>query len=308
MAWAQKWNFAIEKIPYRLNLECIGDWQLGSRSCCTWKIKQHTEDILESAKNVDTAVIIAGDIEDEDRPSGREIRKKIAAERSEMVERDAEKHISWIETDVIPYLKPLHEGTKYGIIGGVAGHHWTFLPGGYKVGDKVVYNSVDYIFSRLEQMTGKPCIYLGQMVSFLEFSFKWKSKVKKIVGVLQHGEGGGQTKGSTLTKLERTVSGFDGDFYIRGHDCQLVATKNDQLFAKDSRDNKPNIGSKTKAILNLGSATMGYETGRGQPSYIENSMLRPSTMGWGTIKFNVRRSHTWEDPHENLAIDMKIEI
>lgn len=308
MAWAQKWTFKVDKLPYRMNLECTGDWQMGSSSCCQWKIERHIDEILENAKTVDTGIILVGDIEDEDRPSTRVIRKQIAAERGEVTARDAEKHISWLETDVLPYLLKLHKGTKFGILGGVAGHHWTFLPGGYKVGEHTVYNSVDYMYRRLEEMTGKPCIYLGEMVSFLDFTFRFEGRSLRQVGVLQHGEGGGQTKGSTINKLERTAQGFDGDFYIRGHDCQLVASKTDQLYAKDSRGDKPNIGSRTRAMLNLGAATMGYEMGKGSPSYVEGAMMRPLTMGWGSLQFNIRRASKYEDPHENLATDIKILI
>ncbi len=31
-------------------------------------------------------------------------------------------------------------------------------------------------------------------------------------------------------------------------------------------------------------------------------------MGWGTIKFIVRKARQWEDPSANLTCDMKIEI
>ena len=301
MAWSQEWHFSFEKTPARFNLECLADFQLGSRSCCLWKIEQHIEDILEDAKHTDSGIIFAGDIEDEDRPSTRKLRREIAADRAEVVERDADKHMAWIDKAVIPLLLKLHKGTKYGIMGGVAGHHYTQLSS--------AMNSVQYIYRRLEELSGKPCVYLGEMVSFLDFRFHvGKTNTVRQVGLLQHGEGGGQTKSSTVNKLERAAQGFDADFYIRGHDCQLVGTKTDQLFPKEGRGGEPAIHSRTRAMLNLGSATMGYEMRKDPSSYIESAMMRPATMGWGRLKFRIRKALTVEDINTNLRADIKLEF
>lgn len=307
MAWSERWRFPFSGTSYKFNLECLADFQLGSRSCCEWKIEQHIKDILEDAPAVDSGVIFAGDIEDEDRPSTRVIRAKIAAERGEVVERDSMKHVAWLEHKVIPLLLKLHKGTKFGIMGGVAGHHYTQIASGT--------NSVQYIYRRLHELTGKPCVYLGEMVSFLDFRFIPNKTTPtsaggvRQVGLLQHGEGGGQTKGATVSKLERAAQGFNADFFIRGHDCQLVGTKTDQLYAKDSRSGEdPSISCKTKAMLNLGSATMGYEMGRGPSSYIESAMMRPATMGWGRLKFRIRRAWKGEDESHNYRADIKLEF
>lgn len=316
MAWSQKWVIPFDAYPYKFNLECLADWQLGSKSCCKWKIVQHIDDILENAKSVDSGVLFAGDIEDEDRPSTRMIRAKIAAERKEVVERDSMKHIAWLEKEAMPLLMKLHVGTKYGIMGGVAGHHWTQITS-YENADgtsEPAINSVQWLFRELERRTGKPCVYLGEMVSFIDLTFHKKGKnsdridSNRVVGLLQHGEGGGATKSSTVNKLERTAQGFDADFFIRGHDCQLVGTKTDQLFASEARGGEPRIHCKTKAMLNLGAATMGYEMQRGSPSYIEQAMMRPSTMGWGTLKFRIRRSVLAENGNQNSRVDIKLEF
>lgn len=301
MAWSESWRIEYDALPYKFNLECLADFQLGSRSCCEWKIEQHIDDVLENAKHTDSGIIFAGDVEDHDRPSTRVIRAKIAAERSEVVESDAMKHIAWLEMKVIPMLLKIHRGTKYGIMGGVAGHHYTQLTPDM--------NSVQYIYRRLREITKKPCVYLGEMVSFINLSFvnKRNGHNKRIVGLLQHGEGGGATKSSTVNKLERAAQGFSADFYIRGHDCQLVGTKTDQLYSKELRTgDDPKIGARTKVMLNLGAATMGYEMGRSAPSYIESAMMRPSTLGWGTIQFRVRKASKFEDLNSNEIVDMKL--
>lgn len=304
MAWAEPWVIEYDKFPYNFNLECLSDFQLGSRSTCRWKIEQHIHDILEDAKHTDSGCMIAGDVEDEDRPTTRLIRYKIAAERPEVVERDAHKHLAWLDRDVIPLLLKLHKGTKYGIMGGVAGHHWTQI--------SPAQNSVQYIFNELKRLTGKPCVYLGRMVSFLDFRFRKKGasgdKSTKVIGLLEHGEGGGQTKAATINKLERAVKSFEADFFIRGHDCQLLGTKSDQLYAKDVRGGLPAIHSRTRVMLNLGAATMGYEMTKDSSSYIEDGMLVPATMGWGRIKFKIKKAWEGEDKNQNPRVYMKLEF
>lgn len=315
MAYVQKYVIPMDALPFQFALEFKGDWQLGSKSTCEWKIDDDIAETLERAKTMPSGILMLGDIEDEDRPSTRKIRKEISADRAEVAERDAEKHVAYLDSDVLPRLIQLHEGTKYGIMGGVAGHHWTFLPGGIEVGKKRVYSSVEYLFAKLEIITGKPCIYLGQMASFVDLRFVIGSRSNsnrankscRSVGFMQHGEGGGATKSATLTKLERAAQGFDAQWYARGHDCQIMGTKTDQLYAREGQVNNPgSIGSRTKAMLNLGAATMGYEFGRGNPSYVESAMMRPTTMGWGTMLFRVRLAHRSEDPGSNLRTDIKL--
>lgn len=308
MAWSEKWRIQFDRLPYKFNLECLADLQLGSRSCCEWKINQHIDDILENAKHTDSGVIFAGDIEDEDRPSTRMIRAHIAAERGEVIERDAMKHIAWLEQKVIPMLLRLHKGTKYGIMGGVAGHHFTQLTEYEDANGKKqpAINSVQYIYRRLAELSGKPCVYLGEMVSFLDLSFEntRSGHTVRQVGLLQHGEGSG-----AANKLTRTAKGFDADFFIRGHDCKLIGTKEDQLYAKCTRSGgEPAILSRTRAMLNLGSATLGYEMTKGAPSYIEQKMMLPSTMGWGTLKFRIRRAFASEDKNQSSRVDIKVEF
>lgn len=206
----------------------------------------------------------------------------------------------FIDDKIIPLLLPLQK-TKYGIIGILAGHHWTQLT--------PVINSVEYICNELTRLSGKKVTYLGEMSSFLDMRFQSSKVSIRVVGHIQHGEGGGQTKSSSLNKLERAFQSFDADFYIRAHDCQIVASKTDRLFPKALRGgDQPEMLHKTVAYLNLGAATRGYEMHKGRASYIEKGMMRPSTLGWGTISFRLSKSLQDEDRHHNLKCDMKITI
>lgn len=250
----------------------------------------------------DSGIIIPGDIEDEDRPSTRVIRKQAFAEREEVIYRDAQKHMAWLDKDIIPLLLPLQK-TKLGIMGILGGHHWTQL--------SPVLNSVQYICNELTRLSNRRVPYLGEMPAFMDLRFRGEGgrSIRK-VGHIQHGEGGGQTKSASLNKLDRTAQGFEADFFIRAHDCQIVASKNQILYPKELKQasEQPEMLSKELVLLNLGAATRGYEMNRAHPSYIESKMMRPVALGWGTIKFKIRKALTWEDPDRNIKIEMKVEI
>lgn len=272
---------------------------MGSESCSEKLVKLRVEEICEDP--VDCGTVICGDIEDEDRPSTRERRRSAFADRPEVNTRDSEKHMAWLDKAVIPLLLPL-QNTKYGIMGVLAGHHWTQVT--------PANNSVQYICNELTRLSKKKVSYLGEMSSFMDFRFKSGERgLCRTVGHVQHGEGGGQTKGSTIAKLDRTAQGFEADWYIRAHDCQIVASKVDRLYTKEvHHGTAPDLMSRTIAFLNLGSATRGYDFNKNAPSYIEAKMMRPVTMGWGSISFVIRKARAFEDVNANYKIDMRVTI
>lgn len=211
--------------------------------------------------------------------------------------------MAYLDKFVIPLLLPLQK-TKFGIMGVLAGHHWTQI--------SPVLNSVQYICQEIARLSKRPVPYLGEMSAFMDLRFKCQKDghgLRKVVHV-QHGEGGGQTKSASLNKLDRTSQGFIADAYIRAHDCQIVASKFDQLYPKElnDMDGDPVILAKHIAVLNLGSATRGYEIGKGAPSYVEAKMMRPSALGWGTLNFKLRRARVYEDPQRNLKCEIGVTI
>lgn len=297
MAWIENYTIPFSTIPYEFHLHGFCDLQIGSTSTSLSTIKRRIDEIVKDP--VDSGIIIPGDIEDEDRPSTRSIRKSAFAEREEVIYRDAEKHMAYLDKHVIPLLLPLQQ-TKYGIMGILAGHHWTQI--------SPVLNSVQYMCQEIGRLSKRPVPYLGQMSSFMVITFQYRDRSIRLVGHIQHGEGGGQTKSSTITKLDRTAQGHDADFYIRAHDCQIVAFKQDRLYPKETKGGEQEIVSRITAHLNLGSATKGYELSTGSPSYVESGMLRPTAMGWGSIHFLFRCALTDEDVNRNLKCDMKVLI
>ena len=301
MAWCEVYELPVN-YPYRFNLHGLSDLQIGSESSSSNIIRQRIDEITSDP--IDSGVVILGDIEDEDRPSTRAIRRSAFADRDEVVHRDAEKHMAYIDKAIIPVLLPIQTKTKYGIMGVVAGHHWTQL--------SPVLNSVQYICNELTRISKKKVNYLGEMSSFLDIRFRGKNDGKigvRSVGHIQHGEGGGQTKGSSLSKIERTAQGQIADWYMRAHDCQIVACYQPRLKPMEVRvGSAPKLLCQNIPYLNLGSATQGYDFNKNSPSYIESKMMRPTTMGWGTLKFNIRKARQHEDVNRNYMADIKIEI
>lgn len=289
-----------DKLPFHFNLHVVGDWQLGSENTEEAIIDSHIDQIIADEN---AAVLSVGDLEDEDRPSTRIMRAKIAAERPEVVKRDTDKHLAELKRTLIPKLLKLHKGTRYGFLGGVAGHHYTQV--------SEMQNSVQVAFRETEAASNRPekIMYWGQMSAFLTIRFRGKGvyagRAARRVGHIQHGEGGG-TKSGTLTKLDRAAQGFMADFYVRGHDCQIVAAKYDQLYPKDSAGSNE-ILSRNIAVLNIGSATQGYKIGD-SASYVESKMMRPAAMGWGVLRFTLRRALACEDKNQALRVDVRVEI
>ncbi len=303
MASIETYNIEVDPRKPAFHLHGICDLQIGSSSCSLTTIKRRIKEILEDP--IPGGIVIPGDIEDEDRPSTRATRKATFADRSEVVWRDAEKHRAWLDKEVIPLFVPLHRDTAYGIMGVLAGHHWTQL--------SPVLNSVQYICMEVTRLAKRPdkkaVVYMGQMFGYMDLRFMYANSAVRMLVHVQHGEGGGQTVGASLTKIDRTAQGFEGDVFIRGHDCQLVATKKPKLYPKQARAGaEPEIMERTQVFLNLGSATRGYEMGTGEPSYIEQKMMRPTSMGWGTVKFQFRRASADEDANKNVRCDFKVEI
>jgi hypothetical protein len=155
---------------------------------------------------------------------------------------------------------------------------------------------------------GKKAVYLGQMVAYMDLWFAYRhTKIKMLVHV-QHGEGGGQAVAAWANKIDRSAQGFDGDVFIRAHDCQIGATKKPKLYPKESNYGEVALLDRTIAYLNTGAATRGYEISKKDSSYIEQKMMRPSSMCWGTVKFKFRSATLEEDPNRNIRCDLKVEI
>jgi len=299
MAWYIESDQEFEK-SCRITLHPLGDFQFESDSCDRRLIKYAVEEVCDDPSG--GMSVFLGDIEDNDRPSTRVRKRREFADRPEVLSVAAKEHLDFLDREIVPLLLPL-ANTKRGILGMLAGHHWTEIT--------PTFNSVQYIAHQLFLKSGKNIPYLGQMSAWIKFQFRAKGRQRADITSLlhiQHGIGGGQTLASALNKLEMASRSFEANALIRAHDCKLVAAKFDRLGPKELHGGDPLLLSKTVTLLNVGSATRGYNMTLNNPDYVEQAMMRPTTLGWGKLHYNIRKSYAHEDPNNNWTVKISAEI
>ena len=296
----------------RVTLHALADLQFGSKSCDTFLMRHEIQKVTDDPSG--GMSVILGDITDDDRPSTRDMRKAAFHARPEVRDSDARDKKFFIDEKVIPMLLPLAQ-TKRGIIGVLAGHHWSYVrvkgpkteahPGGVHY-----VNSARYICDELGRLTKRKVPYLGIMSAWIQLYFHMtvgRSFIKTIH--IQHGVGGGQTLASALNKLEMTARWAEADLLIRAHDCKLVAAKTVRLGPREDHGGKAkSLRAKDIALLNVGAMTRAYVLDADEPDYAEMGMMRPTAMGWGEAHFDVRRCYTAEDPGRNWTADIRVTI
>src|SRR3990167_450651 len=294
MAWVGNHYRDIPKLPHEYRIYFGADFQLGSRSCDRWIVKNWVKRVTSDPNS---AWAILGDIEDNDRPTTRSLRKSAFSDRPEVITADEMKHLDWQKKHVLPLLAPLTTRPCLGIL---AGHHWT------QIGRDT---STMHLCRMLTALKNNPVPYLGQISAWVWIRFNISSmreqKIKRLLH-LQHGTGGGGTLAAALNKLEKTAQGFYADAYVRAHDCKLVSAKYDILAPKDS--DKPGLIHKTIALMNVGAATRGYEITLGNPGYPEMGMMRPQTLGWGVLRCLVYKQQRALDKSKNETVEFRLDI
>ncbi|MBS3927817.1 MAG: hypothetical protein KGZ65_04415 [Sphingomonadales bacterium] len=293
--------------PGRVTLHALADLQYGSKSSDETLMRRKLKDIVDDPTGGMSVVL--GDLTDDDRPTTRIMRKAAFAGRPEVLDADARDKKFFVDDKVIPMLLPL-ASTKHGIIGVLAGHHWSYVRVEDEKGVKYV-NSARYICDELGRMTKRKVPYLGIMSAWIQLVIEMKSNHQSVLQMIhiQHGVGGGQTLASALNKLETTARWAEADLLIRAHDCKLVAGKIVRLGPRMQRSGMTrSLKSSTIGLLNIGSMTRGYVIGEEEPDYVEMEMMRPTSMGWGKAHFNIRKSSRVEDPNQNFRADLTCEI
>lgn len=290
----------------RVTLHALADLQFGSKACDTYLMKHEFQRVLDDPSG--GMSVILGDLTDDDRPSTRGMRKAAFHARPEVQDADARDKKFFIDHKVIPMLLPLAQ-TKRGIIGVLAGHHWSYVRVKGAGGVRYV-NSARYICDELGRLTKRRVPYLGIMSAWIRLQFRGPNNlgVAKLIHI-QHGVGGGQTLASALNKLEMTARWAEADLLIRAHDCKLVAAKTVRLGPREDRGGKDkSLRAKDIVLLNIGAMTRAYVLDADEPDYAEMGMMRPTAMGWGEAHFDLRRCSSAEDPGRNWMADIRVTI
>lgn len=289
MAWISSHIIPFDRHSQKIQIHAAADFQLGSTAADERMVKSW---VREVAADKDGVSVIAGDITDDDRPTTRERKRAMNADRMDSLLQESSRWMKYEGPALLEMLLPLAK-TRLGCLGFLAGHHWRELWIRNENAEDGVrtLNSVSWLCRELSRISGRPVPYLGEMSAWIWLRFRWKGETNNSVSRclhVQHGTGGGQTLASAITKLDGTTRAIWADAYIRAHDCKLVGGKIDMLYPNTS-DTNPQILCRTIPLLNLGSATRGYELSRGEPNYVEKGMMRPTTMGFGILQATVVR-------------------
>ncbi len=275
-----------------------GDDQLGGNVSDEFAVREWVDEVLADQSAVWAKL---GDIEDEDRPTTRIRRRSMNADRPEVNQRDAAKHLAWIDQKVIPIMRPLIKRRCLGIL---AGHHFTQITS--------VINSVQYICRKLTSLGGYPVPYLGQMESWAPVRFEaeghaGRERIPRLFH-LQHGTGGSQAVGSALKKLKKTADGIYADVYVRGHDLRLEATRIAQL--SPGTGDVPTIANRHALLVNTGGASKSRTLTRGTPIYPESGGMGAVAMGWAKVNAYLRPYRDGEDRRgtRKWTVKLKAEI
>ena len=257
--------------------------------------------IKDTVSDKDGIAVILGDCTDDDRPSTRNIRRAAFAdrERREVMTNDAIRFAKWLDDEIIPLFLPLGE-MPLGFMGMLAGHHWYDLES---------MTSAQYICMELSKKSKRPFPYLGEMSAWVWLKFKGAANtaILRLIHV-QHGVGSSQAVGSALKKLEKARLSFDGDAFIRAHDTAREAAKIDVIGPRYNPGHEPKLKHRTIPLLNIGSATRSYTLTKDKPTYSEQAMMRPNSMGWGTLIADVERVSKSEDEPAPWDVQFRVEM
>ena len=303
MAWVSNHRITY-KGTSRFPIYAGADFQLGSASCDESIINNWIKKVAADPMGMN---VILGDITDDDRPTTRDRKRAMNADRMEVLRDETRDWLKHKGPRIVEKLLPLATA-GHGCLGMLAGHHWRELWLPLADGENGVrtMNSTEWICREMARISGRPVPYLGEMSAWIWLRFR---KAQGLHGIkrclhVQHGVGGGQTIASALTKLEGTQKVIWADAYIRAHDCKRVGGYIEMLMPKDT-EGEPEIMSRTIPLLNLGAATRGYDLGRGDPSYVEKAMMRPTTMGFGRLEAVLHASRL-TDNARNMTCDFEV--
>lgn len=270
-------------LPYEaITLMPIGDVQLGAEGADLDRLKRHVDWGLEH----NAYFLGMGDYVDVASPSNRAKIRAAGFYDSvlEALEAAAEKAIA-------QFLEAV-EGSEGRWIGVLEGHHY------FDFADGTTSDT------RIAQALSRPdftCYPLGTS-ALVRIPFERLGRMACSTTIwCHHGQGGGQTTGAILNKLERQIGNFEADIYLIGHYTKEVSERKSRVYLSSGTD--PHLRHKTIYLSSTGGFHRGYleknRTGlvpRG--SYVEQGMFSPSTLG-GPV-FQLRPVH--KERYDYVAI------
>jgi hypothetical protein len=227
--------------------------------------------------------ILLGDTQDCARTHYRDHQRSYRSDSNSQLALD-----EWVRKDVVELAKELAP-LKGKIAGAILGnHYWEFQDG---------TNSEQYLC----QLLGIP--YLGP-TGIVCVNLKHGHQSKEIVIYAHHNGGskGGRTTGADVNTLERAEQLFDADVYVLSHTHRRFGYKLDRLGV-GGRGAKREVRASTRVLVRSGAFLKGYQTDNPTttqphfPSYAEQQALRPTNLGWVTVRIDFKQT-THAGPRE----------
>ena len=228
-----------------------------------------------------------GDFTDVESPSGRAKLKAAGLYESVMIALDKQT-MSHID-DLMDILGP----TRGRWLSFCHGHHYH----DYRDG-----TTTD---TRLAKLLGAP--YTGtSYLHKLQFQ-RGNASVVDYVMYGTHGVGSGITQSAPLNKLERLSGGIEADIYLINHYARKGAVPADRLYL----DRRGDIAHRRVHYVATGGYMTGYTQGSkidrvARGSYVEEAMMKPTTMGGVLITIEPER--TTRNYVEHLGLEVTVTV
>ncbi len=227
--------------------------------------------IVDDALKQNAYFIGMGDYVDVASPSNRKAWSHM--QHYDSFEDAMDNHMREEEKAVMEILRPT-KGRWFGLL---QGHHfWQFQDG----------TSTDQHLA--EQLDTE---HLGQCAMVRA----WFPNNQMFTTWAHHGQGGGATLGSPLTKMEKIAGWADADLILMGHHHKIMPADMPRMSVMGERGNPVLVERKRKLVC-TGSYLKGYMQGSskgGRPTgtYVEEAMLSPVSLGSPIIRITPVAHH-----------------
>jgi hypothetical protein len=243
----------------------VGDVQFGSTACSEDLFKRWLDRILNKYHNKQTLFLGMGDYTDSLRPS---IRKALESSHLRDDEHIGDSITERVNRHIEGFVD-LVAGTEGMWLGMLEGHH--FFDFGYgTTSDTMLADALHTTF-------------LGDCTLF-NLLFKKDKDVATFIVWAHHGEGGGNTAGAPLNKIESVSKGYTADAFLMAHQHKAVTTKLPMLYLTRDENKEPLLTHYDYSLTCTGGWLQGYQQSsisgnRPGGHYPEQKMLRPISIG-----------------------------
>lgn len=205
-----------------------------------------------------------GDMVDCDRPSTREMKWKMYADRKDAWTQQDERDFDFLDRKVIPVYEPV----KHTCLGLIDGDHYIRFSNGMTSGQ--------YIANKLGVK------YLGERMAYVCIAFRKRRNQSILHRILvRHGKGAPSTVGGDANALVRQNAQWEGDLFFGAHSHKLAAFPEPIVGPKESGTG---LHQRIRWYIRTGSLLNGFSPT--EQLYPEKAEYSPLCVGWGECEYH----------------------